>query len=152
MRFFCFPLVAVRVCVWTSLWICVRNWTRISEWISCVNTEHSLWVWAAGASAVVLQQGPIRINELGGQTTQKWVVEKDAYCFPRRRQQKALNPEFIFTMNNKQAESPLITEQIRVLALQTLPGGRAGPEARVASLQSQSSALFKLCRSGKNCG
>lgn len=32
--------------------------------------------------------------------------------FPWRRQQKALNPVLIFTMNNKQAESPLITEQI----------------------------------------
>lgn len=36
-------------------------------------------------------------------------------------------------MNNKQAESPLITEQIRVLALQTLPGGKAVPEAQVTA-------------------
>lgn len=38
-------------------------------------------------------------------------------------------PEFNFSMNNKQSDPPLITEHIRVLALQTFPGGSAGPQA-----------------------
>lgn len=66
-----------------------------------------------------------------------------------KSQQTALNPEFIFTMNNKQDEYRLITEQIRVLALQTFPGGRAGPQARVISTHSQSFVLFKLSQTRK---
>lgn len=71
---------------------------------------------------------------------------------PKTPAKGSKNPEFIFTVNNKQAESPLITEQIRVLALQTFPGGRAGPEARVISLQSQSITLFNGSWSRTNYG
>lgn len=38
-------------------------------------------------------------------------------------------PEFNFSVSNKQPDPPLITEHIRVLALQTFPGGSAGPRA-----------------------
>lgn len=38
-------------------------------------------------------------------------------------------------MDYKQVESPLITGQIVVLALQTFPVGKTGPEAQVISLQ-----------------
>lgn len=68
--------------------------------------------------------------------------------FPQRRQQKALNPELIFAINNKQAESLLITEHIRVLALQTVPGGRAGPEHK--SYHSRAKALLNLARLREN--